>query len=128
MKEFPLGTMNRNIRDVFAHLYHWQLMMKTGTKLVSGGSKADIPSKGYTWKTVPKLNLLLYRYGRITPKVPLHEIKVLLTNSHKEMMKMIDDHSNEELFVKGICSWTGTLPHLVLILLVPSSHYDWALN
>ena len=22
MKEFPPGTMNRNIRDVFTHLYH----------------------------------------------------------------------------------------------------------
>lgn len=26
-KEFPPGTMNRNIRDVLAHLHHWHLMM-----------------------------------------------------------------------------------------------------
>lgn len=27
LKEFPEGTMNRNIRDVLAHLHHWHLMM-----------------------------------------------------------------------------------------------------
>ena len=27
-KEFPKGTMNRNFRDVLAHLHHWHLMMK----------------------------------------------------------------------------------------------------
>ena len=25
--EFPIGTMNRNIRDVLMHLHHWHLMM-----------------------------------------------------------------------------------------------------
>ncbi len=25
--EFPSGTLNRNIRDVLAHLHHWHLMM-----------------------------------------------------------------------------------------------------
>lgn len=24
--EFPKGTMNRNIRDVIAHLHHWHVM------------------------------------------------------------------------------------------------------
>ncbi|MBT8220299.1 MAG: ClbS/DfsB family four-helix bundle protein, partial [Bacteroidia bacterium] len=24
--KFPKGTLNRNIRDVLAHLYHWHLM------------------------------------------------------------------------------------------------------
>ena len=25
-KEFPKGTMNRNLRDVLGHLYHWHLL------------------------------------------------------------------------------------------------------
>jgi hypothetical protein len=26
-REFPAGTMNRNIRDVLAHLHQWHVMM-----------------------------------------------------------------------------------------------------
>lgn len=27
-KDFPPGTMNRNIRDVLMHLHHWHLLVK----------------------------------------------------------------------------------------------------
>ena len=26
--EFPIGTMNRNIRDVLMHLHHWHLIFR----------------------------------------------------------------------------------------------------
>lgn len=54
--EFPEGTMNRNIRDVLAHLHHWHLMMLEWYEIGMKGDKPDMPAKGYTWKTVPELN------------------------------------------------------------------------
>ena len=125
MKEFPAGTMNRSNRDVLAHLYHWQLMMKNWYEVGMAGQKPDIPSKGYTWKTVPKLN---YKIWEDYSKVPLHEIKVLLAGTHEEMMKMIDGHSNEELFEKKRYAWTGTTSLGAYFIGATSSHYDWALK
>lgn len=125
MKEFPPGTMNRNIRDVLAHLYHWQLMMKNWYEIGMSGLKPDIPAEGYTWKTVPKLN---HKIWEDYSKVALHEIKVLLTDTHKEMMKMIDGHSSEELFEKKRYAWTGTTSLGAYFIGATSSHYNWALK
>ena len=41
MKEFPAGTMNRSNRDVLAHLYHWQLMMKNWYEVGVAGQKPE---------------------------------------------------------------------------------------
>ena len=35
---FPEGTMNRNIRDVIGHLYHWTATTSLGSYLVSATS------------------------------------------------------------------------------------------
>ena len=59
-REFPPGTMNRNIRDVLAHLHHWHLMMLRWYKEGMSGNKPAMPAEGYTWKTVPDLNLKIW--------------------------------------------------------------------
>ena len=56
LKEFPPGTMNRNISDVIMHLHHWHLMMCDWYTVGMAGNKPDMPAKGYTWKTTPELN------------------------------------------------------------------------
>lgn len=55
-KDFPDGTMNRNIRDVLMYLHHWHLMMMGWYEVGMAGEKPDMPANGYTWKTVPALN------------------------------------------------------------------------
>nr|WP_273568519.1 ClbS/DfsB family four-helix bundle protein [Maribacter sp. Hal144] len=55
-KEFPEGYLNRNIKDVFAHLHHWHLLMLEWYTIGMGGNKPDMPAKGYTWKTLPDFN------------------------------------------------------------------------
>ncbi len=125
MNEFPTGTMNRNIRDVLAHLYHWHLMMKDWYVVGMEGQKPDIPAKGYTWKTVPQLN---HKIWQDYQNVSLQEIRESLENSHKEMMQLIVNHSNEELFEKKRYAWTGTTSLGAYFIGATSSHYDWALK
>ena len=55
-RDFPEGTLNRNIRDVLMHLHHWHEMMLDWYSVGMAGSKPDMPAKGYTWKTTPALN------------------------------------------------------------------------
>ncbi|MEB3017378.1 ClbS/DfsB family four-helix bundle protein, partial [Capnocytophaga ochracea] len=55
-KEFPKGTMNRHLRDVLGHLYHWHLLFLSGDEEGRKGGKPNIPQEGYTMKDTPKLN------------------------------------------------------------------------
>ncbi len=45
---FPPGTMNRNIRDVLAHLYHWHLLFLDWYAIGMDGQKPPMPAEGYT--------------------------------------------------------------------------------
>lgn len=45
-KEFPLETLNRNIRDVLMHLHNWHLMMLNWYETGMAGQKPEMPAKG----------------------------------------------------------------------------------
>lgn len=124
-KTFPPGTMNRNIRDVLGHLHHWQLMMLDWYAVGMAGQKPDIPSPGYTWKTVPELNHWIWeQYSH----VGLSELKSKLKESHIIITEVIHKHTNEELFEKKRYPWTGTTSLGAYFVSATSSHYDWALK
>ena len=55
-KAFPEGTMNRNIRDVIGHLYHWHLLFLNWYEVGMRGEKPKIPKEGYTFSDTSKLN------------------------------------------------------------------------
>ncbi len=123
LKEFPKGTMNRNICDVLAHLHHWHLMMLDWYKIGMKGDKPDMPAKGYTWKTVPELNKEIWKQYH---HADLKEVRELLRSSFKKVYQLIDKHSNEELFEKKHYAWTGSTSLGAYFISATSSHYDWA--
>jgi hypothetical protein len=121
--EFPAGTMNRNIRDVLAHLHHWHLMMLEWYEIGMKGEKPEMPAKGYTWKTVPELNRKIWEKYR---NVELKKVREDLNQSYQQLQKVIEQHSNEELFEKKRYKWTGTTSLGSYLISATSSHYDWA--
>jgi hypothetical protein len=123
--DFPDGTMNRNIRDVLAHLYHWHKMMLSWYDTGSKGEKPEIPAKGYTWKTTPALNREIWKMYKTTA---LGEARKLLVDSHQEVMSLIRNHNDEELFEKKRYKWTGSTSLGAYLISATSSHYDWALK
>ena len=122
-KEFPEGYLNRNIRDVLCHLYHWHLMMKDWHDVGMGGKKPEMPAKGYTWKTTPELNAVIQKQYENTP---LDDAKDLLADSYNQMQAIINQYSNDELFEKKRYKWTGTTSLGSYLVSATSSHYDWA--
>ena len=122
-KEFPEGTMNRNIRDVLMHLHHWHLMMLNWYEVGMSGTKPDMPAKGYSWKTTPALNQWIWEYYQNTS---LEEAKVTLKDSYQQVQQIIEQHSDEELFEKKRYKWTGTTSLGSYLISATSSHYDWA--
>ena len=124
-KEFPSGTMNRNISDILMHLHHWHLMMLDWYAIGMSGEKPDMPAKGYTWKSTPELNKWIReKYSQTS----LEEAKESFQASFKQIKKIIASHSNEELFEKKRFKWTGTTSLGAYLVSATSSHYDWALK
>ena len=79
-KAFPEGTMNRNIRDVIGHLYHWHLLFLNWYELGMRGEKPKIPKEGYTFLTPLSST---EKYGSIVKECHLlrysHFLKPLIT-------------------------------------------------
>jgi hypothetical protein len=78
ISEFPKGTMNRNIRDVLAHLHHWHNMFIDWYEIGKKGEKPDMPAKGYTWKDTKELNKKIWEDYR---NHKLYDIRIALNES-----------------------------------------------
>lgn len=124
-KEFPPGTMNRNFRDVLAHLHEWHSMMLDWYTTGMKGEKPEMPAKGYTWKTTPDLNRKIWESYKTTD---LKTVRELLDKSFNNIQRIIEKHSNDELFEKKKYKWTGTTSLGSYLISCTSSHYDWALK
>lgn len=115
--------MNRNVRDILAHLYHWHLLFFGWYEVGMKGDKPAIPAEGYTWKTTPELNKWINeKYSN----EKLSVIRKLLFDSHTKITELIESHSNEELFEKKRYKWTGSTSLGAYLISTTSSHYDWA--
>ncbi len=123
--EFVKPSLNRNCRDVLMHLYHWHLMFEQWYAVGMQGDKPTMPAEGYTWKTVPQLNIAINQMYLQTSGISAIE---LLQGSHQRMMAIIGQHSNDELFQKKHYKWTGTTSLGAYIVSATSSHYDWAIK
>lgn len=123
--EFPEGTMNRNIRDVLAHLHEWHLMFLEWYEIGMQNEKPDMPAPGYTWRELPKLNKKIWEDYN---DADLDKIRELLNESYSEIQKIIERHTNKELFEKKRYKWTGSTSLGAYLVSATSSHYDWAYN
>ena len=124
-KEFPLEYMNRNIRDVLAHLHHWHLMMLRWHEEGMAGKKLAMPAEGYTWKIVPDLNRAIWISYNQTP---YNEVIAAFKASYNDVRRLIEQYSDEALFAKKKYAWIGSTSLGAYFVSATSSHYDWALK
>ncbi|EUJ28492.1 hypothetical protein MFLO_12131 [Listeria floridensis FSL S10-1187] len=122
---FPFDDRDKNIRDVLIHLHEWHNMMETWYEVGMRGEKPAIPKAGYTFQTLPALNLEIWKAYQ---DVELPEAKERLRNSHKRIMELINSHSDEELFTKKYYKWTNSTSLGAYFISSTSSHYDWAIK
>jgi hypothetical protein len=52
----------------------------------------------------------------------------MLKESHSKVIASIETFSNDELFLKGHFSWTGTSTLGSYCISATSSHYEWAMK
>lgn len=123
--EFVKGTMNRNMRDVLAHLHHWHLLFLNWYEIGMKNENPDMPSKGYTWKETSSLNRKIFQEYQ---KNDLKKVRQLLDQSYKKVRSIINNHTEEELFEKKRYQWTGSTSLGAYLVSCTSSHYDWAIK
>ena len=118
-------SRDKNLRDVLAHLYEWhQLLINWVKSNMDGEPKAFLPEP-YNWKTYGTMNIGFWEKHQDSD---LESIKAMLDKSHKNVMKLIDSFSDEELFTKGHFEWVGGTTLGSYFISTTSSHYDWALK
>lgn len=116
---------DKNIRDILIHLYEWhQLLLKWVHSNLKGEMKAFLPEP-YNWKTYGEMNLKIWKVHQATS---FEDAKKMLLASHKEVMSLIEQFSNEELFEAKHFCWTGTTTLGSYCISNTSSHYDWAIK
>jgi hypothetical protein len=124
-RTFPEGTMNRNIRDVLAHLHHWHLMFLDWYEIGMKGEKPTMPAAGYTWKDTPQLNQKIWENCQQTTLIA---IRNAFEKSHQDVQNIITKHPEDELFEKKKFHWTGSTSLAAYLISATSSHYDWAMR
>ena len=88
-------SRDKNLRDVLVHLYEWHQLLLSWIKANLNGEYQTFLPTPYNWKTYPAMNLEFWKKHQSTP---LTEAKTILKESHKEVMTLIEQFSNEELF------------------------------
>lgn len=120
---FTDAKLYKNVRDVLAHLHHWHLLFLGWYEKGMNGEKPAMPAEGYTWRTLPDLNKVIWEQYL---NRDLATVRPLFENSHQQVQACIERHSDEELFTKKLYPWTGSTSLGAYLVSCTVSHYDWA--
>lgn len=122
---FVFEDRDKNIKDILVHLYEWHRLLLNWVNFNQNGDTKPFLPEPYNWKTYPAMNVEFWKkhQGTLYGKA-----KIMLEESHKKVMDLIETFSDEELFTKKYFSWTGTTHLGSYCISTTSSHYDWAMK
>ncbi len=118
-------SRDKNVRDVLIHLYEWHQLLINWINKNQNGEKVSFLPEPYTFKNIAPMNITFWEKHQNTSYEKSLE---LLKNSHKQVMNLIENFSNEELFTNKYFDWTGTTSLGSYCISSTSSHYDWAIK
>ncbi len=116
---------DKNIRDVLIHLYEWQKLLLDWVEANLKGEKRSFLLEGYNWKNYGAMNMVFFeKHQKTSYPVALR----LLQESHGQVMQLLEQFSNDELFKKGVFTWSGGSTLGSYFISATASHYEWALK
>ena len=116
---------DKNLRDIFIHLYEWHQLLLNWVHSNQNGDNITFIPKPYNWKTYGDMNVEFWKKHQSTT---LENAKSMFCKSHSEVIKLAETFSNEELFSKSIYKWVGKSTLGSYFVSVTASHYDWAMK
>lgn len=122
-------SRDKNVRDVLIHLYEWHCLLlhfvKNNEVVEDKKSAIAFLPPEYSWKTYGVMNVKFWNHHQNTN---LEHAKPLLSESHRNVMELVEKYSNEELFTKEYFPWTGSVNLGSYFVSTTSSHYNWAIK
>jgi len=116
---------DKNLRDVLIHLYEWHMLLINWIEANKEGENKPFLPEPYNWKSYGEMNVELWKKHQATS---LEKAKEMTEKSHREVMRLMEGFSDEELFTKGIYKWTGTSTLGSYFISNTSGHYNWAIK
>ena len=116
---------NKNFRDVLMHLYEWHAMLERWYSEGMDGDTPEMPAPGYKWRNLEALNDQIksnYEHVKLSQAIKR------VTLSHNRIMKLIEQHTDEQIFTKQYYKWTKTSNLYSYFAANTSSHYSWAMK
>jgi len=121
-EDFSMVGINGNIKDVLAHLHSWHLKVLDGYTLGLTEGKPTM-TEGFLWDTTPSLNMdIQKRYAQVA----LVDIKGLLGQSYRTVLKIIEIHPDGDLFAEEKYHWTGSSSLGTYFISATVDRYHWA--
>ena len=115
---------DRCLRDLLAHLYEWQVLMREFVSNIREGHPKDYLPDAYR-KNYHEMDKMLVEKHQNTP---LEEAKRLQHETHEEMSSLAESFTEEELFTKGYFKNTYTTDMAAYFVSVTSSPYGQAVK
>jgi hypothetical protein len=112
-----------SVKDVLAHLIEWEQMVLGWHAAGLRGETPELPAPGFKWNQTPALNQHIYEKHRDRH---LDDVLAQFQASHKEILGVIQNLSNDELFTAGRFAWTKKNTLGTYFVSATSSHYLWA--
>jgi len=125
IQTFSFEDRDRNIRDVLVHLYEWHCLLLNWIIANTANRIVSFLPEPYNWRSYSEMNL---KFKEKHKNTSLSKAKDLLKESHSEVMSLITNFSDDELFIKKYLGWTGSTHLASYCISSTSSHYDWAIK
>ena len=93
-----------SVKDVLAHLAHWESLMPGWVEAARQGVNVQTPAPDLTWKQLDIFNQRIYTQYR---NMPLDEVRQYFQDAHTELMQMAETMPEEEMLERGRYSFTG---------------------
>ena len=116
---------DKNLRDVLIHLYEWHQLILNWVESNRKGEEKPFLPEPYNWRTYGDMNVEFWKKHQNTS---LEEATRALEKSHKDVLKLAENFTNEELFSKKVYKWVGGSTLGSYFVSATSSHYDWAIK
>ena len=117
-------SRDKNLRDIYIHLYEWHQLLLNWIKANENGDNRSFIPEPYSWKNYGDMNLELWQKHQNTS---LSDAKKLFEKSHTQVLELAEQYTNEQLFNRGIFLWVNTDLGSYFVSVMPS-HYDWAIK
>lgn len=116
---------DKDLKDVFIHLYEWHRLLINWVESNRSGTPAQFLPEPYNWKTYGDMNVA-FREKHLS--TTLEEARAMLEDSHRKVSELAEGLSNDELFTRGFFDWTGSNALGSYFVSVMPSHYEWAVK